>query len=118
MTPSTVDPLRATVYGPSVAATVQVNDPRALGALVALHAPSVPRPVIAAPRAPPAPRARLATAGLALAIAVPPSGLVVSAAALTRILERTPRPPGELRAALGIAVAVISMAAALALASG
>jgi hypothetical protein len=120
MTSSTVDPLRATVYGPAVLATVQVQDPQAVAALAALAAPAVPRPVFAAPPAPPAPppRARLATVGLVLAFALPPLGLLVSAVALTQILEARPRPPGEAHAVLGVAVAVIALTAALALVAG
>lgn len=121
MTPSPArpaDPLRATVYGPAVLATVQVHDPQAVAALAALPAPAVPRPVIAAPRAPSPRRARLATVGLVLAFVAPPLGLLVSAVALTQILEQRPRPPGEARAVLGVAVAVIALTAALALIAG
>lgn len=118
MEPSTDLSLRATVYGPAVAATARVDDPAAVAALAALPRPAIPRPVLTAPPAPPAPRPRLAIAGLILSVMAPPIGLVVSAAALTRILERRPRPPGEALAVLGVAVSVIALAALWAVAIG
>jgi hypothetical protein len=114
-TPTTGD-LRATVYGPAVIATLKVDDPRAVASLAALRVPAIPRPAPVA--APPLPRSRLAVVGAALAIALAPLGLIVSAIALTRILESRPRPRGEALAVLGVAASVLTMAAANAEAGG
>ncbi len=112
-TPSTGDP-RATVYGPAVLGTVQVDDPQTLAAIAALRAPAIPRPPPVA--APPPRTSRLAVAGALLAIPLAPVGLVISAIALARILAARARLRGEALAVFGVAASVIAMTAALAIA--
>ncbi|MBK7076551.1 MAG: hypothetical protein IPH44_30090 [Myxococcales bacterium] len=115
-TPTTGD-LRATVYGPAVVGTLQVTDPRAIASLAALRVPEIPRPPPIA--APPPPRtSRLAITGAALALPLPPLGLIVSTIALIQILAARPRRRGEAVAVLGVAASVIALAAALAVALG
>lgn len=115
-TPSTGD-VRATVYGPAVLGTVQIDDPHTLAAVAALRAPAIPRPPPIA--APPPPRtSRLAIIGAALALPLPPLGLIVSTVALARILGAHPRRRGEALAVLGVAASVIALVAALAIALG
>lgn len=112
-TPTTGD-LRATVYGPAVIGTLQVTDPRAIAALAALRVPEIPRPPPVA--APPPRTSRLAVVGAALALPLPPLGLIVSTIALVRIVGDRARRRGEAVAVLGVAASVIALAAALAVA--
>ena len=79
--------------------------------------PEIPRPPPIA--APPLPRtSRLAITGAALALPLPPLGLIVSTIALIQILPAPPRRRGEAVAVLGVAASVIALAAALAVALG
>ncbi len=125
MIPTAGDP-RATVYGPAVLRTARVDDPQAIAALHAARAPAIPAappcpfppmpvpPPLAPPFATPRPGTPpLVLVGAALAIALPPVGCVVSAYALGRILEATPRPRGELLAVMAVALSMIAMAAML-----
>ena len=106
---------RATVYGPAIVGTLKVDDPRVIASLAALRGPEIPRPPPVA--APPPPRtSRLAIIGAALALPLPPLGLIVSTIALVRIVGARARRRGEAVAVLGVAASVIALAAALAVA--
>lgn len=108
-----------TVYGPAVAGTVRLDE-RSAEILAALRAPSMPRP---APAAAPVSGmidrrrdgSRLALLGLALALAAPPVGLVVSAVTLAKILGGRWQPRGSNLALTGVVAAVLALTAATAL---
>lgn len=100
--------MRGTMYGPAINGTVRATDDEA-AMLRALRAPAMPRPVVAAP--PVLRWSRLAIAGAALAVTLPPAGLVVSSIALAELLRGRVRARGENLALAGVVAAVLAITA-------